>query len=220
MSLINRQPRPLKRDFDTFRDDRLFIVACDDTYAPKQYFNFFRISRIQVHVVVSEDGKSAAPYVLERLLLIDHYDDDELWILLDTDHYIKGEHLRRFTETLLQAKNHGVAVALSRPCFEIWLLLHHCDHSTVVGLNNATLVEKQLRSILGEYNKTNLKKAHFPIEKVVNAIKEAKSLDQEVGGGEIPESTTTRVYLLWESIISKALPSQLPKLLAEIRPYV
>ena len=31
---------PLSRDPHTFRDDRLFIIACDDTYAPKQYFDF------------------------------------------------------------------------------------------------------------------------------------------------------------------------------------
>jgi hypothetical protein len=38
MSLVQRQPRPLTRDAVSLRDDRLFIVACDDTYAPKQYF--------------------------------------------------------------------------------------------------------------------------------------------------------------------------------------
>jgi hypothetical protein len=67
------------------RDDRLFIVACDDTYAPKQYFDFFRITRIQIHVVLTEDGTSAAEHVLGRLQGIDHDDDDELWLPLDTD---------------------------------------------------------------------------------------------------------------------------------------
>jgi hypothetical protein len=67
------------------RDDRLFIVACDDTYAPKQYFDFFRITRIQIHVVPTEDGTSAAEHVLGRLQGIDHDDDDELWLPLDTD---------------------------------------------------------------------------------------------------------------------------------------
>ena len=68
MSLTHRKPRPLKRDEGTLRDDRLFIVACDDTYAPKQYFDFFQIPRVQVHVVPSEAGKNAAAHVLKRLL--------------------------------------------------------------------------------------------------------------------------------------------------------
>jgi hypothetical protein len=33
--MTQRLPRPLKRDKDSFRDDRLFIVACDDTFAPR-----------------------------------------------------------------------------------------------------------------------------------------------------------------------------------------
>jgi hypothetical protein len=48
MSLLNRQPRPIpSRDKDpaSLRDDRLFIIACDDTYAPQQYFGFFRMTR-------------------------------------------------------------------------------------------------------------------------------------------------------------------------------
>ena len=57
---------PLSRDPHTFRDDRLFIIACDDTYAPKQYFDFFRLPRIQVHVVPTTDGTSNAQAVLDR----------------------------------------------------------------------------------------------------------------------------------------------------------
>ena len=71
MSLLNRQPRPIpSRDKDpaSLRDDRLFIIACDDTYAPQQYFGFFRMTRVQIHVIPTVDGTSAAQAVLERLL--------------------------------------------------------------------------------------------------------------------------------------------------------
>jgi phage major head subunit gpT-like protein len=84
MTLNPRQPRPLVRDAESLRDDRLFIVAFDDTFAPKQYFDFYRFPRIKIHVVQTLDGTSAAPHVLDRLLQIDHETDDELWMLLDT----------------------------------------------------------------------------------------------------------------------------------------
>lgn len=58
MSLTHRLPRPLRRDAGGFRDDRLFLVACDDTYAPHQYFKAFRIPRVQVHVIPTVDGTS------------------------------------------------------------------------------------------------------------------------------------------------------------------
>ncbi len=32
--------RDLDRGEEEFRDTRLIVVACDDTYAPKQYFDF------------------------------------------------------------------------------------------------------------------------------------------------------------------------------------
>jgi len=108
MSLLRRKARPLSRDTGSFRDDRLFIIACDDTFAPKQYFDFFKISRVQIHVVPTQDGTSAAAHVLERLLAIDHEDYDELWMLLDVDHCDRGRHVQGFMEAIADAKRRGV----------------------------------------------------------------------------------------------------------------
>src|SRR5580658_7392417 len=112
MSLFPRKARPLSRDTGSLRDDRLFIVACDDTFAPKQYFNFFRLTRVQVRVVETQDGSSAAAQVLGRLLRYDHEEDDELWMLLDTDHCTQGAHLASFVGALQEARRQRVNVAL------------------------------------------------------------------------------------------------------------
>ncbi|MFZ4859175.1 MAG: RloB family protein [Desulfuromonadaceae bacterium] len=218
MSLFPRKPRPVKRHEATFRDDRLFIVACDDTYAPKQYFEFYEIPRIQVHVVATEDSTSAAHHVLNRLLQYDHDEDDELWLLLDTDHYASGSHLPGFITAISEAKQRGVKIALSKPCFELWLLLHHIDESEVIDLVDASAVEAKLRATLGEYNKKRLKAQHFPLEKIPAAISRAERLDSSISGGDIPGGTTSRVYQLWQAIIDKALPSQLPAPLAGLKP--
>jgi hypothetical protein len=44
---------------------------------PKQYFDFFRLTRVQIHVVPTVDGTSAAAHALRRLLSFDHDEDDE-----------------------------------------------------------------------------------------------------------------------------------------------
>lgn len=210
MTLVPRQPRPLTRDAASLRDDRLFIVACDDTFAPKQYFDFFRLTRVQIHVVPTPDGSSAASHVLDRLLRVDHDLDDELWMLLDTDHCAQGTHLASFVETLRKAKQQGVNVSLSKPSFELWLLLHHIEETALGVLPAAKDVEEALRARLGEYNKTNLKQVHYPFRSVGDACIRAERLDATVAGGEIPNQNTTRVYRLLKAIAAKALPQHLP----------
>jgi hypothetical protein len=214
MSLIARQPRPLIRDTASLRDDRLFIVACDDTFAPKQYFNFFRLARVHIHVVPTLDGSSAASHVLDRLLRVDHEEDDELWMLLDTDHCVQGTHVASFVEALKEAKRRRVNVALSKPSFELWLLLHHVEETGLGVLTTARDVEEALRARLGQYNKTKLKHEHYPLAAVCDACMRAERLDATVTGGDIPLENTTRVYRLWKAIAAKALPLQIP---AELR---
>ena len=218
VSLIQRKTRPLTRDSASLRDDRLFIIACDDTYAPKQYFEFFRITRVQVHVIPTEDGAGSAVHVLERLLRIDHEVDDELWLILDTDHYTERTHLKSFLKAIKQARKRGVNVALSKPCFELWLLLHHTEESDVSSLENAKKTEKKLRGVLGQYDKRRLKQEDYPYEYVLNACKRAEKLDSTVNGGDIPSGNTSRVYMLWKAIAAKALSSQFPSELRELLP--
>ncbi len=216
MSLTHRKSRPLSRTSGAFRDDRLFIVACDDTYAPKQYFDIYQLPRVKVHVVPTTDGTSSAQHVLSRLLEFSPEQDDELWILLDTDHFIRGNHVSSYVSAIKEAKQKGVNVAISRPCFEFWLLLHHLEPEKAATLAGASEVEELLRTCLGSYNKTRIHAAHFPITSVKNAVQRARTLDNTVAGGDIPVANTTRVHLLWNSILSKALPSQIPSELRDV----
>lgn len=219
MSLIKRKPRPLDRDRQEYRDDRLYIIACCDTYAPKQYFESFQLRGVQVHVVPTEEGDSHAEYVLDRLLEVEHEEDDERWLVLDTDHCIQGTHLPRFLTALKRAREHKVQVALSRPCFEFWLLLHLIDEKDprLVGIANASDAEGLLRQILGTYNKRNLDTAVYPLETVAQAIQRSANLDETVSGGDIPNANTSRVHHIWQSVIRNSTHHQLPEEFRELK---
>lgn len=68
MGLItSRKKRPLEREAKTLRDTKLIIIASEDEYAPKQYFEQFKSIRCQVKVIPPENGKSAPVHVLECL---------------------------------------------------------------------------------------------------------------------------------------------------------
>jgi hypothetical protein len=211
MPITNRKPRPLARDKQTYRDDRLFIVACDDTYAPKQYFEIFRIPRIQVFVVETHDTRSSAEHVLERLLAFEHQPDDERWLVLDTDHCTAGPHLQGFTQALSRARQHGIRVALSKHCFELWLLLHHIAETDLQDFSDCTAIDDELKRVLGKYDKTNLDLSRFTLAATRQAYQRARLLDERVTGGDIPATLTTRVYKILHSICSSAQPNQLPE---------
>jgi hypothetical protein len=203
--------RPLARGAGTLRDDRLFLVACDDTYAPKQYFDFLRLSRVQIKVVETDDTKSAAVYVLERLKKFNVEEDDERWMVLDTDHCIEPNHFPSFIQALTEARQAGIKVALSKPCFEFWLLLHHVSEGDITGLKNAAETEVKLREVLGEYNKTNLKPEHYPLASIAAAIARAERLDAQVQGGDRPGENTTRVHQLLKAILASIPVAQRPE---------
>jgi hypothetical protein len=101
-------------------------------------------------------------------------------------------------------------VALSKPSFELWLLLHHVEETGLGELPTAKDVEAALRARLGQYNKTNLRREHYPLASVCDACNRAERLDATVAGGDIPLENTTRVYRLWRAVAAKAHPRQLP----------
>ena len=57
MSLLNRRPISIGREQREFRDDRVFVVATDDTFAPEQYFKHLALRRVRVLVLPADrDG--------------------------------------------------------------------------------------------------------------------------------------------------------------------
>ena len=211
MRTYRKSRTPCRHEYDgEYRDDRIFIVACDDRYAPEQYFSFFRIPRVKVVIVPTEDCTSHARYVLERLLAHEHEVFDELWMLLDTDHCIQDGHFRAFKEALSEARRRKIKVALSRPCFEFWLALHAFSKEEVLECHweTAEEVERALSARLGHgYNKTNLRKEDY-VASLSNAVRLAREIDETVAGGYRPVGNTTRVYRLWDSLMKGMSPKQ------------
>jgi hypothetical protein len=212
----NMRPRPLPRDKDGLRDDKLFIVACDDTYAPKQYFSFFNFSRLRVYVAETTDNNCHAQAVLDRLLRIKFEDGDERWLLLDTDHYVQNSHIKQFKAVLKKAKQKKINVILSKPSFDVWLLMHHSDRKCVSAINNASEAEKELKRILGSYNKRRLVSADYKPSSVVKACKLAINIDSKPNE-IIPSEPGSRVYKLWKAIAMSVPKSGIPEYLNDIR---
>ena len=114
------------------RDSRLIIIASEGTNTEKYYFEnlvaaYFN-PRIHVEVLDRIETGSDSQRVLRQL---DNFrreykikqKDDELWLVIDVDRW-RSAKLADVARLALQKK---VELAVSNPCFELWLLLHHRD---------------------------------------------------------------------------------------------
>jgi hypothetical protein len=104
---------------------------------------------------------------------------DQVWCVVDDDG-------RDLSDARQMAAKRGVLLAVSNPCFELWLLLHHTDCTAYVG-GYADAVGR-LRKHVRAYDKAHLNFDDFA-EGVPSAVKRAKVLDP----GHNPSTTVWRL---------------------------
>jgi RloB-like protein len=91
------------------------------------------------------------------------------------------------------AAHDDVELALSQPCFEVWLILHL--KSGCPGFNDATQAGAHLKKVLPHWDKTALRFSDFSGRRVLEAVDHAKGL------GEPPDANpSTAVWRVIESL--------------------
>lgn len=206
--MVNRryrnQQRPLRRRPPSIDPRPRILIVCEGIVTEPEYFEAFRQEEQNrlVEVVIDDEGgvpktlveraalrKKSADKEAER----EHDDNlrfDEVWCVFDVDQHPNLPDARQ------QARDNGIELAVSNPCFELWLLLHFVDHSAHIGRQAiASLLRKHIRA----YRK------HVPFESLrtgyLDAVRRAKVLekrciDSENEGG----NPSTGVYRLTERI--------------------
>lgn len=126
---MSRKNRGYKRG-EPHRDARLFVIVCEGNKREKEYFTKLAEGhrRVKVRLLPPTDddsGKSAPKYVIERATAyVEEYglhEEDQLWLVMDIDGW--DENLLRSIGKECEEKS-GWNIALSNPCFEVWLHLH------------------------------------------------------------------------------------------------
>jgi len=111
---------------------------------------------------------------------------DAVWCVFDRDDH---PHV---PEALTMAANNNMEVALSNPCFELWLLLHLKDSPEMLHRHAAL---SMLKKLVADYDKSvNYTDYHAGYEQ---AVKRAKRLDELAKVANEPGmNPTTGVYRL------------------------
>lgn len=188
----------LRKDFKRksgFRDAKLIVVATEGENTEPKYFEALKTAyknpRIHLEIIPSKDGKSSPKHVLQNLIAFKKEyrirADDELWITIDRD--FQSWTIKELKECLQLCKQKKFSIALSNPCFEIWLLLHFvCLASKNKTIREKMLLNKkdgkrsfceiELRNYLTSYNK-NKPKLTKAINKTKDAIINASTLESQ-----------------------------------------
>lgn len=182
----------------------LILVVCEGKVTEREYINDFRLvygaNTVRVQVV----SPGGDPRVLvERAIELrddaarmarrtndENLKYDEVWCVFDVDTH------ERLTAARHTAQASGVKIALSNPCFELWLLLHLTEHSAYV---TAEQVYRLLRKHLPQYDK------HLRFDDVApgytDAVRRAEHLDQRHAElGESDDNPSTGMHRLTERI--------------------
>ena len=164
MSLIHRPLPPLGRSARKQRDDRIFVVASEDTYAVTQYFEHVQFRRVRVITLPTTDNRADPGSVVARLKAAfadtqerkNIQEGDEFWVLIDTDHHFQPNHVGGTVQALKEAERQGFDVAVSNPGFAVWLLLHHDEPQRGQNYANAAAVESRLHDLIGSPCKSSV----------------------------------------------------------------
>ena len=168
---------------------RRILVLCGGTRTERHYFSELTKARRNPTVQVTVLGKGIAPDQLVRHAKRVGGDHDELWCVVDTDEFDIAKAARLADEL-------GVRLAVSNPCFELWLLLHFDDH------RGATRSYKELRPKLIKhvpgYDKARIDFGQFD-PGVTDAVERAEKLDPS--GQEHVRNPSTGVWKLVRQVL-------------------
>ena len=213
----------MRERHEAFRDARLVIIASEGKDTERIYFKAlakeYTNPRVHVHILErSEDelNNSSPAHVLKQLNdYKSQYDmdaDDELWLVIDRDRWTEAMLSHVATEC---AQDIAMHLAMSNPCFEIWLLLHLEDPASLTPEEQKLWLENRrksknadpylkmlLRKRMGAYHESSFD-AIALIAHVEDAIERARALDKNPTD-RWPQTLGTRVYLLAESVMNKS----------------
>lgn len=191
MSRRLKDQRNLQRKSKTRGERSRILIVTEGEETEPQYFRglsrHLRATGVEVfgvHVVgegrdPSRVVRKAAKMSDDGALVGDRDGYDSVWCVFDVD-----EH-SRLASAIGAAKKMGFGVAVSNPCFEIWILWHYEEHHGHVGKRDLKIKLRQC-GIAGKDLPSS-----FPYRSVVDAISRVKNRD-----GDIPANPGSNVWVL------------------------
>ena len=148
----SRERRPLRRTVESRTTRRTLLVFCEGERTEPEYLHALKrepaVRQVaSVDIRVNEETAGSAPMTLvmaavnARARSSDEEGEvDEVWCLFDVEWPKNHPKLR---EAVARAEDNGVHVAVSNPCFELWLMLHFVEHTASLTTADATRLRRK-----------------------------------------------------------------------------
>jgi len=190
----------LRRAADTREERRSVLILTNGSRTEVDYFKALRHETWITADKVTPRFEAGAPAAVVKRAAEIRADNayDEAWVVCDVDEF---DVQRAITQA---QKDDYVELALSQPCFEVWLILHLKPGCPWFA--NATKVGEHLEKILPHWDKAAIRFSDFSAG-VLNARDHAKGL------GEPPDANpSTAVWRVIESLrAAPDLPDDAPR---------
>lgn len=175
------------------RSARTALVYCGGVSTEPVYFEGLKDAFRGRHITIKIRSEGLDPQRLVRAAAMyrDHRPGafDEVWCVVDVDEFDIASAVR-------EAKRHRIHMAVSNPCFELWLLLHHADcRGHCAGYAD---VVARLKRHVPAYDKARLDFGDYA-EGVGDAVKRGRDLDPSGAGHQ--RNPSTGVWRLVETIM-------------------
>jgi len=146
-------------------------VVCGGEVTEPRYFDGLQLEfrNSAVHVRVKAKGADPISLVKYAAAASDQNREsfDEVWCVVDVDEFDVEAAIR-------QAHDRGIKLAISNPCFEVWLLLHFVD--CTASVRDAAEAIRRLKRHVPDYSKNELRFEKFG-PGVADAIRRAQCLE-------------------------------------------
>jgi hypothetical protein len=199
-----------RREFNRtsgLRDSTLFVIAAESAKTEPKYFwgvqGKLHNSKIHIEVLERRDATHSSPsHVLSMLDSFSREykirEGDQLWLVMDRDP--KSWREAAIAQIARECHRKGYHLALSNPCFELWLLLHFEDVPSQDSTRKKYLFANRdqcLKAEIGKLVDGNISYIDNFYPQTELAIERAKSLDDRPAS-RWPSTLGTRVYRLLE----------------------
>jgi RloB-like protein len=153
MSPRRTRAKDLSRKAGTRPERRTVVIFCEGEASEPDYIKALkRLPEVRrnTSVDIEIDPDQGVPLTLvKRAADRKRCDDevDECWCLFDVEWPKNHPNL---TEAIQLARAHGISLAISNPCFELWLILHLEEQTAFISTADA---EKRSRKLDGRSGK-------------------------------------------------------------------